>query len=141
MPLETIYTSPSPEDFVRLRLTANWGDVSLEDARTALRHSLFCINLYNAGELIGMARCIGDGVFNVYIQDVVVKPSWRGKGLGRDMIRSLILHMKPKLPSGCTIGLMAAIGQDGFYAQLGFTQRPNKNFGAGFTAQLKDLTL
>jgi len=88
-----------------------------------------------------MARCIGDAVFNVYIQDVVVKPSWRGQGVGYKMITALITHMKPLLPPDCTLGLMAAIGQDRFYTRLGFTARPNKNYGAGMTAQLKDLSV
>jgi len=86
-----------------------------------------------------MARCIGDGVFNVYIQDVVVKPAWRGKGLGQKMMASFISHLKSNLPPDCTIGLMAAHGQDAFYTQFGFISRPTADFGAGMSAQLKDL--
>jgi len=141
MAVKTILACPDAASFVQLRQTAGWGQITRDDAARALKHSLYGISLYDANELIGMARCVGDGVFNVYIQDVVVKPSWRGKGLGRHMLQTLISHIKPLLPLDCTLGLMAAIGQDGFYTGLGFTARPNERFGAGMTAQLKDLSL
>ncbi len=141
MTITTRYLSPSPVGFAALRETVGWGDISKDDAKSALEHSLFGISLYDDEQLIGMARCIGDGVFNVYIQDVIVKPNYRGKGLGSAMIRAFLSHIKPQLPAGCTIGLMAAAGQDEFYMRLGFTKRPNTDFGAGFSAQLKDLSL
>ena len=86
-----------------------------------------------------MCRLVGDGVFNVYIQDVIVKPSHRGKGLGQNMLTTLITHMKNRLPTTCTVGLMAAYGQDGFYTRFGFTPRPHSKAGAGMTASLEDL--
>jgi predicted GNAT family N-acyltransferase len=141
MAVKTILACPDAQSFVQLRQTANWGQITENAAERALKNSLFGISLYDDQALIAMARCIGDGVFNVYIQDVVVKPSWRGKGLGHKMVQTLIKHIKPRLPPDCTLGLMAAIGQDEFYTRLGFTARPNEHFGAGLTAQMKDLSV
>ena len=138
----SIYTAlalPSPEDFVRLRNETSWGDITLKQAKIALNNSLLGVHLHSNDETIAMCRLVGDGVFNVYIQDVVVKPSRRGKGLGQKMLKTLITHMKDNLPTSCTVGLMAAYGQDGFYTQLGFISRPNSQFGAGMTANIKDL--
>lgn len=130
---------PSPEDFIRLRSYTSWGCVDVAQAEQALKNSLMGIYLRGDDETIAMARIVGDGVFNVYIQDVIVKPSHRRKGLGRNMLSTLITHMKSCLPADCTIGLMAAKEQDGFYTKLGFTSRPSSQFGAGMTAQLKEL--
>ena len=131
---------PSPVDFIRLRNVTNWGTIEIGPTQKALEQSLMGVCLYKEDELIGMARVIGDGVFNVYIQDVVVKPSFQGQGLGRKMLTTLTAHMKQELPANCTVGLMAADGQDAFYSQLGFNARPYNVYGAGMSAQLKDLS-
>jgi len=55
------------------------------------------------------------------------------------MMASFISHLKSNLPADCTIGLMAAHGQTEFYTQFGFISRPTARFGAGMSAQLKDL--
>jgi len=36
-----------------------------------------------------MARVIGDGVINAYIQDVVIAPDYRGKGVGKAVMQEL----------------------------------------------------
>ena len=130
---------PSPQDFVRLRSYTAWGDITQHEAHDALDNSLLGVHLRRNNETIAMARLVGDGVLNVYIQDVVVKPSHRRKGLGQKMLTTLITHMKDCLPAHCTVGLMAAYGQDAFYTQLGFASRPYTKAGAGMTASLKDL--
>jgi len=63
---------------------------------------------------IGMARVIGDGVINAYIQDVIIAPDYRGKGVGKAVMQALISQMRHNLPTNCTIGLMAAKEQDDF---------------------------
>ena len=130
---------PSAQDFVRLRRYASWGDITLGPAQKALNNSLLGVHIRCNNETVAMCRLVGDGVFNVYIQDVIVKPSHQGKGLGQKMLATLITHMKDNLPTTCTVGLMAAYGQDGFYKQFGFSSRPHTNTGAGMTANLKDL--
>ena len=137
-----IYTEislPSPQDFVRLRSYTAWGDITKSEARDALKHSLLGVHMRQDNQTIAMARLVGDGVFNVYIQDVIVKPSHRGKGLGQKMLTTLITHMKDCLPTNCTVGLMAAYGQDAFYTRFGFASRPHRNAGAGMTASIEDL--
>ena len=131
---------PTPSDFTLLRNMVGWGKVTDDQAVATLKHSLSGACLYKADELIGMARVVGDGVFNVYIQDVIVKPYCQKQGLGRMMLKALIAHMAHTLPPSCTVGLMAAAGQDGFYTAFGFKTRPRNGFGAGMSAQLKDLS-
>ncbi|MEP6343417.1 MAG: GNAT family N-acetyltransferase [Maricaulaceae bacterium] len=139
MDISTKLSVPSAQDFVRLRDDTTWGSITQEDAQKALDNSLLGVHLRQNRETIAMCRLVGDGVFNVYIQDVIVKPSLRGKGLGQKMLITLINHMKNSLPTTCTVGLMAAYEQDGFYTRLGFTLRPHSKAGAGMTASLEDL--
>lgn len=71
-----------------------------------------------SGKAVGMGRCISDGVSDAYIQDVVVKNSYRGRGIGSAIIEKLISGMKRRGLSW--IGLIAEKGSQGFYGRFGF---------------------
>jgi ribosomal protein S18 acetylase RimI-like enzyme len=67
---------------------------------------------------VGMGRSISDGVSDAYIQDVVVFPDLRGKGIGRGIVRELVDHARR---SGLVwIGLIAEKDTNKFYEPLGF---------------------
>ncbi len=68
--------------------------------------------------LIGMARAISDGVSDAYIQDVVVHPDWRRRGIGVQLVR----HVREELSRRGVdwIGLVATPGNTDFYRALGF---------------------
>jgi aralkylamine N-acetyltransferase len=40
------------------------------------------------GRIVGMGRVLCDGVSDAYIQDVVVLEAYRGRGIGRELVRS-----------------------------------------------------
>jgi len=69
---------------------------------------------------IGMARVISDGTADAYIQDLVVLPAWRQKGVGEMIVSKLLEHCRSRGISW--IGLIAQPGTDGFYRSLGFKQ-------------------
>lgn len=142
MPPNIIIISELPDahSFKALRDIAGWGEVNLDQARLALINSLFGVSAFSGGQLIGMARIIGDGVINAYIQDVVIAPDYRGQGIGKAVMQTLIADMRHILPTDCTIGLMAATGQEGFYKSFRFIPRPNTDYGAGMFAKLANLT-
>ena len=70
-----------------------------------------------------MGRLISDGVSDAYIQDLVVLPEYRDKGIGREIVKTLINHCKKK--GIHWVGLIAEPDQDGFYSNLGFKQMKN----------------
>lgn len=127
------------QGYIALRASTDWGAVSLQTAHSALAGSLGGISAYEDGELIGMARYIGDGVLNIYIQDVIIAPHKRRQSIGTELISRLIAHLQANYPHGCTIGLMATREQDGFYVPFGFIPRPSDVYGAGMIASLGDL--
>jgi ribosomal protein S18 acetylase RimI-like enzyme len=78
----------------------------------------------NAGRAVGMGRLISDGVSDGYIQDLVVLPEIRGKGIGAMMVRELV---GSGLDRGLVwIGLIAEEGTEEFYEGLGFAQFPGR---------------
>jgi ribosomal protein S18 acetylase RimI-like enzyme len=69
-------------------------------------------------ETIGMGRLISDGVSDAYIQDVVVLPNYRNRGIGQKIVQNLVKYCKSNGISW--IGLIAEPNQDNFYSPLGF---------------------
>ncbi len=130
---------PSAAAFKALRDMAGWGDISLGKAQHVLANSLHGVTAYDGETPIGMARVIGDGILNTYIQDVVIVPNYRGQGIGKALIHALITDMKNSIPGDCTTGLLATKGQEGFYSSFSFITRPDTDYGAGMFAKLADL--
>ncbi len=44
-------------------------------------------------EIVGMGRCISDRVSDAYIQDVMVKYTYRGQGIGLKIVKMLISRL------------------------------------------------
>jgi len=142
---------PSAEGFAQLRRETDWGAITSAQAKASLSASQCGVSLYSAAqpantsaeligaELIGMARVIGDGVLNLYIQDVIITKAYRGQGYGAKLLGALIAQLQQDYPEDCTIGLMAATGQAPFYARFGFEARPSPSTDAGMTAPLSEL--
>ena len=78
----------------------------------------------STGKAIGMGRVISDGVSDAWLQDIVVLDAYRGKGIGRAIIKFLLEHCQSK---GLTwIGLVAEPGTMDFYKPLGFDELPGE---------------
>lgn len=72
----------------------------------------------NSGEAIGMGRAISDGVSDAYFQDLYVREGYRGHGIGRQILESLISYCHH---AGVEwVGVIAEPGSGEFYFSLGF---------------------
>ena len=84
------YNELSAEEFINL-----WNSVwdeppTLEQTKLAMEHSIFRISIFDADKIIGMARLIGDMGLSYYVKDVVVRPEYQGKGIGRILMNELL---------------------------------------------------
>jgi len=48
------------------------------------------VGLYDRERQVGFARAFTDGVSLVYLADVYVLPEYRGRGLGRELVREMV---------------------------------------------------
>ncbi len=79
--------------------------------------------LKDEGKAIGMGRIISDGISDAYIQDLVIINKYRGRGLGKKLVKYLVNHC---ISNGINwIGLISEPGQDRFYSNLGFSIMEN----------------
>ena len=76
-----------------------------------------------SNKTVGMGRVISDGISDAYIQDLVVLPEHRLKGIGRLIVKNLLEFCFNKKIEW--IGLIAEPEQDGFYESLGFSKMIN----------------
>ena len=118
--------------FTTLKAAVGRDGYSLQ-VEKALTAGLYNIIAKDGDDIVGMGRLVGDGVIYWYVQDVVVKPEYQARGIGKKIMAYLLQHIeKNSLPNTkVSVGLMAAEGKEGFYEKLGFFTRPNETYGAG----------
>jgi ribosomal protein S18 acetylase RimI-like enzyme len=139
MSVEIEHRLPNVSEFMALRGETDWGVPNESATELVLSRSFSGVVATENGKAVGMARTVGDGCLILYIQDVIVAPSHRSTGIGRLLIRSLLLESSKSCLPSCTIGLFAATGQSGFYEKLGFGTRNNPAYGPGMHAPLSKL--
>jgi N-acetylglutamate synthase-like GNAT family acetyltransferase len=80
-----------------------------------------CFGVYSEGQQVAFARVISDFATYAYVADVFVLVPFRGRGLGKWMMESILQH--PRLQQLRRWSLVTKDAQ-GLYAQFGF--RPLK---------------
>jgi GNAT superfamily N-acetyltransferase len=119
--LSIIARSPTDEEYEALCRAVGWrDDVNFAVSRAALAASLFHVVAEIDGEIVGMARVVGDGAMFFYVQDVVVAPEHQGKGVGACLIRAIRDWLIANAPPMAQVFVIEAEGRRDFYRKLGF---------------------
>ena len=116
-------TSWDTDEILALYRSAGWwhdGEDDPAEIPGIIRGSLVFIVALDrgSGRAVGMGRGISDGVSDAYIQDLVVLPGYRGRGIGKAILRSILAACRER-----GIGWIALIAEGGtgdFYRGLGF---------------------
>ena len=65
--------------------------ITLEKVKRSMEHSL-CFGIFYEDKQVGFARVITDYVRMAYIADVFILPAYRGKGLGKWLMKNILSH-------------------------------------------------
>ena len=123
---------PTSKEYNYLRDHVGWGAYADADAvSNGLEHSLYHVTVQDGDELIGMGRVIGDGAITFYIQDVIVREDYRGRGIGKEIMERIMVFIASVATEGAVVGLFAAKGKEAFYERFEFIPRPNEDLGKG----------
>ena len=117
------YNELTAEQFIELWQAVGWGEgPALEQTRLAMEHTLFRVSIFDGDKIIAMARVIGDMGLDYYIKDVVVRPEYQGKGLGRMLINEILKFISENGIKGTDIfvELCAMPDKIPFYKKFGF---------------------
>lgn len=85
----------------------------------AIRGSDRVVGLYHDGGQIGFARAFSDGAIIAYLADVYVLASYRGRGLGLELVREIVDNG----PYSRLTWLLHTADAQGLYRRLGFQAR------------------
>lgn len=114
------YSQYNEEEMLRLYGAAGWTAYTDDSAalKAGLENSLLTLAAYEDGALAGIVRAVGDGVTVVLIQDVLVFPEHRRKGVGSALINALL----ERFPNVRQVELMTDDTPEtvAFYESLGF---------------------
>lgn len=85
-----------------ISLESYWGqDRSPKLMAKAIQHSAYCFGVYHESDgvrkQIGFARVVSDLTTIGYLSDVFILKEYRGKGLGKWLIQTIVNHPKLKL--------------------------------------------
>ena len=116
-------TSWDTDEILALYRSAGWwhdGEDDPAEISGIIRGSLVFIVAVDrkSGKAVGMGRAISDGVSDAYIQDLVVLPEYRGRGIGKAILLCILEACRER-----GIGWIALIAEGGsgdFYRGLGF---------------------
>lgn len=81
-----------------------------------------CFGVYEDDKQIGFARVVTDGAIFAYLGDVYILEAYRGKGLSKFLMRTILAH--PDL-QGLRRFLLVTSDAHGLYRQFGFTDISN----------------
>lgn len=112
------------EEFILLWQSVHWGQgPSPEQARLAMEHTLFRVSVFDGDHIVAMARVIGDMGLDYYIKDVIVRPEYQQKGIGRLLIGELLQFINDHDVEGTDIfvELCATPDKIPFYEKFGFS--------------------
>ena len=77
------------EDVLRIYEENGWSAYLNDRSKLerAFKRSLFLLGAFEDGRLAGFVRCVGDAEYILYVQDLIVRPSRRRMGVGRELMR------------------------------------------------------
>jgi GNAT superfamily N-acetyltransferase len=118
-----VVTSWDTGEIVSLYRSAGWWHDGEDDPAQVpgiIRGSLVFVVAVDgkSGTAVGMGRAISDGVSDAYIQDLVVLPGYRGRGIGKTILQRILAACRDH-----GIGWIALIAERGtgdFYRGHGF---------------------
>lgn len=117
------YNELTAEEFILLWESV-WGQgPSLEQTELAMKNTLFRVSVFDNDKIVAMARMIGDMGLDYYIKDVVVRPEYQKKGIGKMLIGELMRFINENGISGTDIfvELCAMPDKIPFYEKFGFS--------------------
>ena len=115
------YTEYREEEIFRLYSEAGWTAYTenMPALRKGYQNSLLILAAYENGELSGIIRVVGDGFTIVFIQDLLVLPAQRRKGIGTKLLKAVL----DRYPEVRQIELVTENTPEmsAFYRSLGFS--------------------
>jgi GNAT superfamily N-acetyltransferase len=120
---------PSIAEYRDLRRLSGLSEKTLEAATRGLPNTIFAVVLEDEGRAIGMGRVIGDGGTAFQLTDIAVLSEYRGRGLGKRIVKALVEWLHANAPKTAYVSLIADGPARDLYAQFGFRETAPESVG------------
>ena len=89
-------TSISIDDVLHLYQAVGWTNYTNQPQmlEQALSHSLATYLARDGEEIVGLVRLVGDGFSSVFVQDLIVFPSYQRQGIGSALMKEALEDYK-----------------------------------------------
>ena len=108
------------EDVLHLYQAVGWTNYTHqpEMLEQALPHSLVVYLAFDGEKIVGLIRLVGDGFSSVFVQDLIVLPSYQRQGIGSSLMKEALEDYK----DAYQVQLVTEQTEKnvGFYRSLGF---------------------
>ena len=113
-------TSVSIDDVLHLYQAVGWTNYTNQPQmlEQSLAHSLAIYVARDGEKIVGLVRLVGDGFSSVFVQDLIVLPSYQRQGIGSDLMKEALGDFK----DAYQVQLVTDQTEKtlGFYRSLGF---------------------
>ena len=84
------------EDVLHLYQAVGWTNYTHqpEMLEQSLAHSLAIYLAQDGEKIVGLVRLVGDGFSSVFVQDLIVLPSYQRQGIGSDLMKEALGDFK-----------------------------------------------
>ena len=109
-------TSVSIDDVLHLYQAVGWTNYTNQPQmlEQSLAHSLAIYVARDGEKIVGLVRLVGDGFSSVFVQDLIVLPSYQRQGIGSNLMKEALADYK-----------------DAYQIQLA-TEQTEKNYNKSF---------
>jgi len=108
------------EDVLHLYQAVGWTNYTNQPQmlEQAMSHSLATYLARDGEEIVGLVRLVGDGFSSVFVQDLIVLPSYQRQGIGSNLMKEVLADYK----GAYQVQLATEQTEKtlGFYRSLGF---------------------
>ena len=108
------------EDVLHLYQAVGWTNYTHqpEMLEQALPHSLVVYLAFDGEKIVGLIRLVGDGFSSVFVQDLIVLPTYQRQGIGRSLMKEALEDYK----DAYQVQLVTEQTEKnvGFYRSIGF---------------------
>ncbi len=117
----------SVEDFQKLHILVGWKILKDKEIENALKNSMFVSCAVEDGQVIGMARVVGDFATHGLLCDVIVSPLFQRRGIGKAIISDISSQIQEFVDNKdeFMLELLPTKGNVEFYQKCGFKYEPN----------------
>ena len=108
------------EDILHLYQAVGWTNYTHqpEMLEQSLAHSLAIYLAQDGEKIVGLVRLVGDGFSSVFVQDLIVLPSYQRQGIGSSLMKEALEDYKDAYQVQLVIEQTEK--NVGFYRSLGF---------------------